>query len=144
MCLSGISFARPSSRDEQDSGQLNGGVGNNIRNQGGDKVARKQKQEAKLKYDAQKFLTLVPEEYVFRCHDGRILKNMKELREALAVMADETFAYHSNSEKKDFSNWVRDVIGDEKLAKDLENALDRNQAARIVTSRIDILIKALA
>jgi len=107
-------------------------------------VARKQKQEAKLKYDAQKFLTLVPEEYVFRCHDGRILKNMKELGEALAVMADETFAYHSNSEKKDFSNWVRDVIGDEKLAKDLENALDRNQAARIVTSRIDILTKALA
>jgi len=106
-------------------------------------VARKQKQEAKLKYDAQKFLTLVPEEYVFRCHDGRILKNMKELREALAVMADETFAYHSNSEKKDFSNWVRDVIGDEKLAKDLENALDRNQAARIVASRIDILTKAL-
>jgi len=106
-------------------------------------VAKRQKQEAKLKYDAQKLLAIVPEEYVFRCHDGRILKNMKELGEALAVMADETFAYHSNSEKKDFSNWVRDVIGDEKLAKDLENALDRNQAARIVASRIDILTKAL-
>lgn len=102
-------------------------------------MARKQKQETKLKHDAQKFLSLVPEEYVFRCHDGRIFKNMKELGEALAVMADETFAHHSNPEKKDFSNWVRDVIGDEKLAKDLENALDRNQAARIVTSRIDIL-----
>jgi hypothetical protein len=106
-------------------------------------VAKRQKQEAKLKYDAQKFLSIVPEEYVFRCHDGRVLKNMKELEEALATMADETFAYHSNSEKKDFSNWVRDIIGDEKLAKDLENALDRNQAARIVTSRIDILTKAL-
>lgn len=106
-------------------------------------MARKQKQEAKLKYDAQKFLTLVPEEYVFRCHDGRILKSMKELGEALAVMADETFAYHSNSDKKDFSNWMRDVIGDEKLAKDLENALDRNQAAGIVTSRVDTLTKAL-
>jgi hypothetical protein len=68
---------------------------------------------------------------------------MKELGEALAVMADETFAYHSNSDKKDFSNWMRDVIGDEKLAKDLENALDRNQAAGIVTSRVDTLTKAL-
>jgi len=106
-------------------------------------VGKKQKQEAKLKYDAQKFLAIVPEEYVFRCHDGRVLKNMQELEEALATMADETFAYHSNSEKKDFSNWVRDIIGDEKLAKDLENALDRNQAARIVTSRVDILTKVL-
>ena len=106
-------------------------------------MGKKQKQEAKLKYDAQKFLAIVPEEYVFRCHDGRVLKNMQELEEALATMADETFAYHSNSEKKDFSNWVRDIIGDEKLAKDLENALDRNQAARIVTSRVDILTKVL-
>ncbi len=107
-------------------------------------MARKQKQEAKLKYDAQKFLAIVPEEYVFRCHDGRILKDMKELGEALAAISDETFAYHSNPERKDFSNWVRDIIGDEKLAKDLENALYRNQAARIVATRIDILTKALA
>ncbi len=107
-------------------------------------MARKQKQEAKIKYDAQKFLTIVPEEYVFRCHDGRVLKDMKELGEALATMADETFAYHSNSEKKDFSNWVRNVIGDERLAKDLGNAPDRVQAARIVAGRIDILTKVSA
>ncbi len=106
-------------------------------------MARKQKQEAKLKQDAQKFLSMVPEGHVFWCHDGRVLKNMNELAEALSTMADETFAYHSNVGEKDFSKWVRDVIGDEKLAKDLENALDRNQAARIVTSRIDILTKAL-
>ncbi len=106
-------------------------------------MAKRQKQGAKLKYDAQKFLAIVTEEYVFRCHDGRVLKNMKELEEALATMADETFAYHSNSEKKDFSNWVRDIVGDEKLAKDLESTLDRNQAARIVASRVDILTEAL-
>ncbi len=108
-------------------------------------MARKKKQqETKLRSDAQKFLTIVPEEYVFKCHDGRVLENMKELGDALATMADETFAYHSNSEKKDFSNWVRDVIGDERLAMDLEMCLDRVQAARIVAGRIDVLTKALA
>lgn len=106
-------------------------------------MVKRQKQEAKPKHNAQKLLATVPEECVFRCHDGRALKNMKELEEALATMADETFAYHSNSEKKDFSNWVRDIVGDEKLAKDLESTLDRNQAARIVASRVDILTKAL-
>lgn len=45
-------------------------------------MARKQKQETKLKHDAPKFLAIVPEEYAFRCHDGRVLKNVKELGEA--------------------------------------------------------------
>jgi len=104
-------------------------------------MAKKQKKGAKLKQEAQKFLSQVPEEKVFWCHDGRILRDMKELGEALASMTDETFAYHSNAEKKDFSNWVRDVIGDAKLARELENLTDRNQAAEIVVSRIAELSK---
>ena len=97
-----------------------------------------------LKEEAKKFLANVPEEYVFRCSDGRILKNMQELKDALAGMTEDTFVYHSNAEKKDFSNWVRDIIGDEKLAKDLEKAANRAQAARQVTSRVSILSKRLA
>ena len=80
-----------------------------------------------LKEQAQKFLSKVSEEYIFLCQDGRVLWDMKELTEALTTMTDETFAYHSNAEKKDFSNWVRDIIGDEKLAKDLEKATSRTK-----------------
>jgi len=97
-----------------------------------------------LKELAQKLLAKVPDEYVFRCQDGRILRDMKELAEALATMTDETFAYHSNAEKKDFSNWVRDIIGDEKLAKDVGKASNRTQAARQVAGRIAILTQRLA
>ncbi|MGA9049067.1 MAG: hypothetical protein WB588_08750 [Dehalococcoidia bacterium] len=104
-------------------------------------MATKRKQDSKQKKEAQKFLSKVPEEYVFYCQDGRILKDIQELGEALAIMADETFAYHSNTEKKDFINWLADVIGDKKLAKDLEKALERKQAARIVANRIAILKK---
>ena len=95
------------------------------------------------KEQAQKFLSKVPEEYVFRCQDSQILRDMKELAEALTTMTDETFAYHSNVEKKDFSNWVRDIIGDEKLAKDLEKATDRTQAAKQVASRLGVLSRKL-
>ncbi len=52
-------------------------------------MAKKQKQDPKQKQEAQRFLARVPEEYVFYCQDGRILKDMKELGEVLAVMADE-------------------------------------------------------
>ena len=107
-------------------------------------MAKKHKHEVKQKQEAPKLLATVAEEYVFWCHDGRVIRNMKELEEALASMSDETFAFHSNTEKKDFSNWVRDIIGDENLANDLETALDRNQAVSIVTNRIGILTKALA
>jgi hypothetical protein len=96
------------------------------------------------KEQAEKFLSNVPEEYVFRCQDGQILRDMKELAEALTTMTDETFAYHSNVEKKDFSNWVRDIIGDEKLAKDLEKATDRTQAAKQAASRVGILSRKLS
>ena len=101
-------------------------------------MATKQKQEAL------KFLARVPGEHVFYCRDERILKDMQELGEALAIMADETFAYHSNIERKDFSNWLADTIGDKKLAKDLENASDRNEAAVIVARRIAALRKISA
>jgi hypothetical protein len=97
-----------------------------------------------LKKDAKKMLAKVPEENVFWCRDGRIVKNMRELEKALTSMADETYTYHSNGAKADFSNWVKDVIGDEKLAKDLGKAPDRTQAAKSVTSRISFLDKKLA
>lgn len=97
-----------------------------------------------LKEEAQKFLANVPEEYAFWCRDGRILRNLSELRDALDSMTDESFVHHSNAEKQDFSNWVRDVIGDERLAKDLGKATNRARAAKLVASRISILSRRLA
>ncbi len=91
--------------------------------------------------DAERLLAKVPEQFVFWCNDGKVLHDMKELVEALNTMTDETFAYHSNDYKKDFGNWVRDVIGDEKLAKDLDKSLSRTQAARVVAKRLALLRK---
>jgi len=97
-----------------------------------------------LKQEAKRLLADVPEEYVFWCHDGRILRSTKELGAALNAMADETYAFHVNTEKNDFANWVRDVIKDERLAKDLQKAPNQAQAAKLVASRMSILSKRLA
>ena len=78
----------------------------------------------------------VPEEKRFWCHDGRHLKNLEELEAALEQMTEETYRYHSNETKTDFSNWVRDVIGDEKLAKDLLNCTTPAQAVKSVADRV--------
>ena|SRR3990170_5888201 len=85
---------------------------------------------------ALKILGDVPEDKVFWCSDGRVLKNLAELSIALAEMSDETFSYHSNDTKTDFSNWVKDVIGDEKLSIDLQKGGSRLRASKAVFDRI--------
>lgn len=78
----------------------------------------------------------VAQEKQFWCADGRVLKNLPELKTALEQMSEQTFRYHSNETKSDFSNWVRDVIGDDKLSRDLQKSQTRAQAAKAVADRV--------
>lgn len=85
---------------------------------------------------AEERLGNVSQEKQFWCHDGSYLNNLMELETALEHMTEDNFRYHSNEAKSDFSNWVRDVIGDEKLSKDLKKSTTRVQAAKNVAERI--------
>lgn len=84
----------------------------------------------------EKITSKVPAEYVFWCHDGNVFADLNELARGLRDMSDETFAYHSNSEKHDFGNWVRDIIGDGQLADELANASSRLEAAFYIETRL--------
>jgi hypothetical protein len=94
------------------------------------------------KQQAQRFLDNVPEQYTFYCCDGCRIWNMRDLLNELLNMSDDTFSCHFNQEKNDFSNWVRDVIGDEKLAKDLDKAKGHLEAVNAVTARVALLERA--
>jgi hypothetical protein len=89
--------------------------------------------------DSNSYLADVPQEHVFWCCDGQILKNLKELRDAFAVMSEDTFAYHVNAAKNDFHNWVRDIIKDEVLANNMLKATSTTAGVRIVTEGIAFL-----
>jgi hypothetical protein len=102
-------------------------------------MAKNVKVQTKTERQNAKLLEKVPAEYVFYCHDGTIFTDVNELAAGLATMADETFCYHSNPEKQDFSNWVRDVVGDKKLASDLARSTSRLQATEAVVARIAYL-----
>jgi hypothetical protein len=92
------------------------------------------------KTQAQKLLSDVPQDKVFWSHDGQVFKSLYELERGLNTMADEAYSYHANSEKNDFSIWIRQVIGDEILANDIEKTLNRQNAAMKVEERIHHLI----
>jgi hypothetical protein len=102
-------------------------------------MVKKFKVQIRTHIQNSKLLEKVPAEYVFWCHDGSVFTDVNELATGFMNMSDETFAYHSNSEKHDFSNWVREVIGDEELANNLERASSRLQAAEYVAARLDEL-----
>jgi len=85
----------------------------------------------------------VSQEKQFWCHDGRYLKNLQELEANLEQITEEAFRHHVNETKNDFSNWVRDVIGDDKLSRDLQKSATRTQAAKSVAERIISLKKKI-
>ena len=91
------------------------------------------------KEEANRRLGDVPDGKLFWCHDGKLIKNLGELEKALNDMSDETFHYHASEGRNDFSNWVRDVVGDNKLANDLSRAKSRIQASKAVAQRISFL-----
>ena len=97
------------------------------------KIAKVSKEEAKRR------LGDVPDDKRFWCHDGKIIKNLRELRKALNDMSDETFHYHLGERRNDFSKWIRDVVGDDKLAEDLSKTRTRMQASQAVAQRISFL-----
>ncbi|MBI2830501.1 MAG: hypothetical protein HYX81_05005 [Chloroflexi bacterium] len=81
-------------------------------------------------------LANVPPDKKFYCNDGRIFDNLEDLASALHVMSDDTFRYHANESKNDFSNWIQDVIGDAKLARDLRKVSSCIKAAEVVADRV--------
>ena len=88
------------------------------------------------KDSARLWLSDAPPDKVFRCRDGRELKNLQELSVALRTMSTDTFDHHVTAEKNDFANWVKDVIGDEALADDLRQAGDRTTVTRRLEDRL--------
>ena len=96
----------------------------------------KVKVQNKGKKKPERLLAKVPQEYVFWCHDGGVFTDIYDLVEGLKTMSDETFAYHSNLEKHDFSNWIRDMMEDGELADALAAAADRTEAVTCILTRI--------
>lgn len=91
------------------------------------------------KEDAKRRLADVPDDKRFWCHDGKVIKNLRELRKALNDMSDETFHYHLGGGRNDFSKWIREVVGDNELAEALNETRSRMQASQPVAERISFL-----
>ena len=78
-----------------------------------------------------------PPEQCFWIHYGPVLKNLRELRDALAQsVSDAQFAYHVGVGKNDFAKWVEAVLDDAMCAQALRRAKTLRAALRAVEARL--------
>ncbi len=80
--------------------------------------------------DMQKRFTTSEEKAFYVYGDGK-LYSVYELVDALLNMPNETYNFHVNEHKNDFSNWLRDVFGLEKLAEEIRY-LTKEEAANMI------------
>ena len=83
-----------------------------------------------------KILGEAPEEHHFVVADGKKLKNIIELADALETMSEEIFRHHANEFRNDFSSWVKDVFYDHSLAEDISRAKSRLETQIAILRRL--------
>jgi hypothetical protein len=79
-----------------------------------------------------------PSDKTFYTHQGHIIWSVYELVSDVQNMDDYNFVYHVNLDhnKNDFADWIRDVLGDEELAMQLEGITDKKKYLSIIKKRI--------
>ena len=99
-------------------------------------------QDETHKRDAAKFVADVPEDQVFTYRQWGKLRNLKDLGNALANV-DNSCGGDWALERQALSEWVRDAIGDTKLAHDLESTTSRTHGAWEVANRMAYLTRRI-
>jgi hypothetical protein len=97
--------------------------------------SRKPATAARRKRAASGPRTLVdaPPDRCFWINYGPVVRNLRELRDALAQsVSDAQFAHHVGAGKNDFANWIEGVLDDADCAQAVRRAKTRRAALRAV------------
>jgi hypothetical protein len=89
-----------------------------------------------------KILGDVSEGQTFVSEDGREFKNLTDLRRGLKEMTEEIFSHHTENGRNDFSNWIRECVGDARLADGLMGR-SKEEARKKIRSRINYVRRYL-
>lgn len=83
-----------------------------------------------------KLLDKVADKHVFVLKNGQRLSRLEELKNAMKNMNDSVFAHHVTDNRNDFSNWVKNIYGDNKLAESILQAKSQLEIVDVINNRI--------
>lgn len=82
-------------------------------------------------------VVVAPPEKCFWVHYGPVLKDLRELRDALEGQISEAqFTHHVGPHGNDFANWVEQVLGEATCARGLRRARSVSDALRAVETAL--------
>ncbi len=93
--------------------------------------------------EAKRILARVPENLSFWLCTNDHLRNLDELSGSLQKVSDEVFRYHVNRDKNDFEVWIRDVVNDKELAREISRIKTRDTLVRKISERVFDLRKVM-
>lgn len=67
------------------------------------------------------------------------LKNLGEVAKAIDIIETEVFRYHVNKDKNDFEVWIRDIVKDKELAREISRIKTKETLHRKIAERVDEL-----
>ena len=88
---------------------------------------------------AKGILARVPFHVSFWLCTNESLRSINDVYEALERASDEVFRYHVNRDKNDFEVWIREVIKDKDLAREIARVKTRETLVRKIRERVDEL-----
>lgn len=93
-----------------------------------EKMSKKKSEKVKEKMEEKESAVMdyitqdVPEEQSFILKDGSKVNNLVELAKKFDAMEDDVYSHHVTEDRNDFANWIKDVMGKEKLAENVSKA----------------------
>jgi len=92
---------------------------------------------------AEHILRDVHSKHNFKLHMGSEISSLKDMAEAIDIMADRTFVHHVNEKKNDFAYWIKEAIGDDDLACKVEKLRTREALQKTINKRVKELEQRL-
>lgn len=88
---------------------------------------------------ARGILSRVPSQRSFWLCTNQNLRSIADVSKALQVANDEVFRYHVNRDKNDFEAWIRDIVKDKDLAREIARVKTRETLIRKISERVEAL-----